>query len=224
MFDSVLVMFDDVPVLFVANALGTTAFALSGGLAGVRAGLDVFGVCVVAAVVGLAGGVMRDVLIGIPPQTFRDWRYLAIVVAAGIAVSLVHPFLARMQRPVDVLDAAGLAVFCISGALTALEHRVGASEAVVLGMVTGVGGGIVRDLLVDEIPVVLRSELYAIPALIGASIYVIPQSLGHSSVAWAAAGAVTCFVVRLVGMHFRLDAPRPVAMPRPSGNEHISPD
>jgi uncharacterized membrane protein YeiH len=199
----------DLPVLFAANLLGTFAFGLSGGMAGVRAKLDVFGVLVLAAVVGLAGGITRDLLIGIPPQTFRDWRYLAVVAAAGILTSIAHPFLARMQRPVDVLDAAGLAVFCVSGARTALQHHVGAVEAVVLGMVTAVGGGIVRDLFVDEIPTVLRSELYAIPALIGATIFVLPRHYGHDGLVWPIAGAITCFAIRLVGMHYGIDAPKP---------------
>ena len=199
----------DIPVLFAANLIGTFAFGLSGGMAGVRAGLDVFGVLVLAAVVGLAGGITRDLLIGIPPQTFRDWRFLAVVAAAGVLTSIAHPFLARMQRPVDVLDAFGLAVFCVSGALTALQHHVGPVEAVVLGMVTAVGGGIVRDLFVDEIPTVLRSELYAIPALIGATIFVIPRHLHHDALLWPIAGALTCFLIRLFGMHYGIDAPRP---------------
>jgi uncharacterized membrane protein YeiH len=211
----------DLPVLLTANLLGTFAFGLSGGMAGVRAGLDVFGVLVLAAVVGLAGGITRDLLIGIPPQTFRDWHFLAVVAAAGVLTSVAHPFLARMQRPVDVLDAAGLAVFCVSGALAALRHDVGSVEAVVLGMVTAVGGGIVRDLLVDEIPTVLRSELYAIPALIGATIFVLPRHYGSDALVWPIAGAISCFLIRLVGMHYGIDAPKPRAPRR--GPEQLAP-
>ena len=137
-------------LLLVLNLAGTFVFGLSGGLAGVRARLDVFGVVVLAVVVGIAGGITRDVLIGIPPQTFRDWRYLVVASAAGLVTFVAHSALKRLQRPILVLDAAGLALFCVTGASTALDHHVGAVEAVVLGAITGVGGGVLRDILVRD--------------------------------------------------------------------------
>src|SRR6476469_7788061 len=143
-------------LLLVLNLAGTFVFGLSGGLAGVRARLDVFGIAVLAVVVGLAGGITRDLLIGIPPQTFRDWRYLAIAGAAGVFTFVAHATLSRLERPVLVLDAAGLALFCVTGASTALDYRVPPVEAIVLGAITGVGGGVLRDILLREIPIVLR--------------------------------------------------------------------
>src|SRR4051794_13075559 len=160
----------DPTLILVLNLAGTFVFGISGGLAAVRERLDLFGVVVLAAVVGLAGGITRDLLIGIPPQTFRDWRYLAVAGGAGLVTFVAHHALARLERPILVLDAAGLSVFCVTGASTALDHRLGTVEAVVLGAVTGVGGGMLRDILVREIPVVLRAGLYAIPALVGAAI------------------------------------------------------
>ena len=157
----------DPMLLLVLSLAGTFVFGLSGGLAGVRAKLDVFGVVVLAVVVGLAGGVTRDVLIGIPPAAFRDWRYLAVAGAAGLVTVLAHAALTRLERPILVLDAAGLALFCVTGASTALDHGVGSVGAAVLGAITGVGGGVLRDVLVRQVPVVLRSGLYAIPALGG---------------------------------------------------------
>src|SRR5206468_4624241 len=162
----------DPTLLLVLNLVGTFVFGLSGGMAGVRAQLDVFGAVVLAVVVGLAGGIIRDLLIGTPPATFRDWRYLAVAGGAGLVTTLAHPAINRLRRPIQVLDAAGLALFCVTGAATALAYRLGVAEAVILGAITGIGGGMLRDVLVREIPTVLRGGLYAIPALVGAGIVV----------------------------------------------------
>src|SRR4051794_14424348 len=199
----------DPTLLLVLNLAGTFVFGLSGGLAGVRARLDAFGVVVLAVVVGVAGGITRDVLIGIPPQTFRDWRYLAVAGGAGAVVVTAHPALERLEHSILVLDAAGLALFCVTGASTALDYHVGAVEAIVLGAITGVGGGVLRDLLVGEIPVVLRTGLYAIPALIGAAIVTGASESGSQNVAVAIIAAAVCFLIRLAGIHFDLNVPQP---------------
>jgi uncharacterized membrane protein YeiH len=195
-------------LLLVLNLAGTFVFGLSGGLAAVRAQLDVFGVVVLAVVVGLAGGITRDLLIGIPPQTFRDWRYLVVAGSAGLVTFVAHPVLKRLERPILVFDAAGLALFCVTGASTALDHQVGAVEAVVLGAITGVGGGALRDVLLSEIPVVLRSGLYAIPALAGAAIVVGAAKGGTHHLAFPIIGAAVCFAIRLAGIYFNLNVPR----------------
>src|SRR5512132_3210850 len=140
-------------LLLVLNLAGTFAFGLSGGMAGVRARLDLFGVVVLAVVVGLAGGITRDLLIGVQPATIRDWRYLG---GAGLVTLFAYPLLSRIGGPIDVLDAAGLALFCVTGASTALEFGLAAAPAVILGAITGIGGGVLRDILVRQIPVVLR--------------------------------------------------------------------
>lgn len=198
----------DPTLLLVLDLAGTFVFGLSGGLAGVQKRLDMFGVVVLAVVVGLAGGITRDLLIGIPPQTFRDWRYLAVAGGAGLVTFIAHPVLERLARPVLVLDAAGLALFCVTGASTALDHHVGAVEAVVLGAITGVGGGVIRDVLVGEIPVVLRTGLYAIPALMGAAVVVGASSGGSHDLVYPLVGAAVCLCVRLAGLYFDLDVPR----------------
>jgi uncharacterized membrane protein YeiH len=195
-------------LLLVLNLAGTFAFGLSGGMAGVRARLDLFGVVVLAVVVGLAGGVTRDLLIGVPPTTFRDWRYLAVAGGAGLVTFLAHPLLSRIGRPIDVLDAAGLAVFCVTGASTALDHGLAAASAVILGAITGIGGGILRDILVGQIPTVLREGLYAIPALIGAAIIVGAARVGAHGPAAPIIGAASCFVIRLAGLTLDLNLPR----------------
>jgi uncharacterized membrane protein YeiH len=191
------------------NLLGTFVFGLSGGLAAVRARFDIFGVLVLSAVVGLAGGIVRDVLIGVPPATFRDSHYLVAVAAAGVVCFFAGPAVARLQRSVLVFDAMGLAVFCVTGATTALSHGLGPVQATVLGAITGIGGGMLRDILLDEIPVVLRHELYAIPALLGAAVVAIAHVAGGTDAAFLLIGAVLCLSLRLVGLRYGLEAPAP---------------
>jgi uncharacterized membrane protein YeiH len=204
----------DPTLLLVLNLVGTFVFGLSGGLAAVRARLDLFGVVVLAFAVGLAGGITRDLLIGIPPTTFRDWRYLAVAGGAGLVTFLASTTLRRYGRPIDILDAGGLSLFCVTGAASALAHRVGAPEAVILGAITGIGGGILRDIFVREIPVVLREGLYAIPALLGATVVVVAWESGTRGLAFPIMGATVCFAIRLVGLYRDIDIPTAPQDPR----------
>ena len=197
----------DPTLLLVLNLVGTFVFGLSGGMAGVRKQLDLFGAVVLAVVVGIAGGTIRDLLIGTPPQTFRDWRYLAVAGGAGLLTTLAHPTINRLQRPVDVLDAAGLALFCVTGAATALAHRLGVVDSVILGAITGIGGGMLRDILVREIPSVLRGGLYAIPALVGAGIVVLAYHAGDRTVTFPIVGATACFLMRMAGLRYGIGLP-----------------
>jgi uncharacterized membrane protein YeiH len=199
---------DETLVLWL-NLFGTFAFGISGGLAAVRARLDVFGVLVLAAVCGLAGGVVRDLLIGAPPATFRESSYLAAVGAAGLVCFFAWLVIERLQRSVLVFDAVGLAVFCVTGASKGLEHGLGPVQAVLLGLITGIGGGMLRDVLLGEVPVVLRQELYAIPAMAGAAVVAVADVAGGSSGVFLLIGAVVCFSLRLAGLRFGLDAPAP---------------
>ena len=163
-------MVDDSPLLLVLELGGIFVFALSGGLVAVRKHLDIFGVLVLAGTTGLGGGFLRDVLIdATPPAALSDWRYLLVPVAAGLTTFWFHPTLGRMERVVNVLDAAGLGLFCVTGALKALEFGLGPVPAALMGMVTGIGGGMARDLLAGRVPIVFSSELYATPALAGAA-------------------------------------------------------
>jgi uncharacterized membrane protein YeiH len=199
----------DATLILWLNLLGTFVFGLSGGLAAVRARLDVFGVVVLAAVVGLAGGVVRDLLIGVPPATFRDWRYLAAVGAAAAFCFFAGGAVERVHRSVLFFDAIGLAVFCVTGASKALDNHLGAIQAMILGAITGIGGGMLRDILLRDVPTVLRHELYAIPALAGAAVVAIAHVAGTDSGLFTVLGAVVCFAMRLVGLHYGIDAPAP---------------
>jgi uncharacterized membrane protein YeiH len=204
----------EAPVLLVLDLVGTSAFALNGALTAVRAAnLDVVGVVTLGIITAVGGGIIRDILLGaLPPATFVDWRYLAVATAGGLTAFLFSRGLSRFTNPIDLLDAAGLSLFAVTGAGKALELGVGPMQAIILGTVTGVGGGTVRDVLIRQVPSVLSSGLYAIPALVGAALLVVVTSSGVSHVLGApvALGAAgVCFVIRMVGLHFRLNAPRP---------------
>src|SRR5690242_2843295 len=196
------------PTLILAlNLAGTFVFGLSGGLAAVRGRLDLFGVLVLSAVVALAGGITRDLLIGTPPATFRDWRYLAAAGAAGMVCYFAGPALERRQRSILFFDALGLGLFCVTGATKALDFRLGPVQAILLGAITGIGGGMLRDVLLRDVPTVLRHELYAIPALLGAAILVVAQKAGATSPIFPVIAVVVCVVVRLVGLKYGVDVP-----------------
>lgn len=198
----------DPTLLLWLNLVGTFVFGLSGGLAAVQARLDVFGVIVLSAVVALTGGVVRDLLIGVPPETFRDWRYLAAAGAAGVVCFFAAPSVDRRQRGVQGFDAIGLGLFCVSGASKALDFGLGPVQAVLLGAITGIGGGMLRDVLLREVPTVLRQDLYAIPALVGGAVAVIAREAGSYSVWFPLLGAALCFAVRMAGVHYGIEAPR----------------
>lgn len=180
---------------------GTFVFALSGATAGVKHRLDLFGVLVLSFAAGNSGGMARDVLIGaLPPVAIGDWRYIAVSILAGLITFFWYRIINRLSSPVLVFDAAGLALFAVSGASKALAFGVGPVGALMLGMLTGIGGGMVRDVLVREIPAVLRTELYAVAALIGAAVVVVGQMLAVPPIAAASAGAVLCFGLRFMAM------------------------
>ncbi|NJC71330.1 trimeric intracellular cation channel family protein [Planosporangium thailandense] len=204
-------MTSEPPLLLALDLTGTFAFGLNGALTAVRAArLDVVGVVALGMITALGGGVIRDVLIGsIPPATFRDWRYFALAAGGGLIAFALSKRLQRLETPITVLDAIGLSVFAVIGASKALAFGLGIGPAVLLGAVTGVGGGTIRDTLVRRIPSVLHSDLYAIPALVGAAITVATARLGVYSLPAALGAATVCFLIRMLGVRYGLDAPKP---------------
>lgn len=210
----------DVNLQVLLDILGVFVFALSGGLVAVRKGLDLVGVVVLAWVAGLGGGIMRDVFLGAtPPVGISDWRLLAPVVLAGALTflwqrRLRHAYLDRAQgrmslltRSVRTLDAVGLAFFAVSGSLKALDYETGALAAVLLGVITAVGGGALRDALAGQVPEVLRRELYAVPALIGATVVVLADHWGHLNQVVIWGSVVLVFVIRMTAVALNLNAP-----------------
>ena len=194
----------------VLDLVGIFVFSISGALVAVRKGLDVFGVLVLAGTTGLGGGFLRDVLIdATPPAALSDWRYLMVPVAAGLMTFTYHPTLGRMERLVNVFDAFGLALFCVAGALKAVDYGLGPLPAALLGMTTGIGGGMVRDVLAGRVPVVFRGELYATPALAGALVAVVLDRTDVPFTLAAVAGAAVCLAWRLLAIWRRWEAPKP---------------
>jgi uncharacterized membrane protein YeiH len=180
---------------------GTFVFALSGALAGVKRALDLFGVLVLSFAAANSGGIIRDVLIGaVPPGAIGDWRYLGVSLFAGLITFCFSSVIVRMSHPVLMFDAAGLAFFAVAGASKALAYGLHPVMAIVLGMVTGIGGGIVRDVLLAEIPMVLRAELYAVAALLAAAIVVIGHLLQLPVAPVTAVALVACFSLRVMAI------------------------
>jgi uncharacterized membrane protein YeiH len=190
---------DKLPI--VLDLTGTFVFALSGALAGARRELDLFGVLVLSFAAGNSGGITRDLLIGaVPPGAVGDWRYLGVSLLAGLVTFYFSPLIVRMSNPILVFDAAGLALFAVTGASKALAHGLNPVMAMVLGMVTGIGGGMVRDVLLAEIPTVLRAELYAVAALAAAAIVVIGHMLQLPVAPVTAVALVSCFLLRVMAI------------------------
>lgn len=183
------------------DAIGTFVFALSGAAAGIKARLDVFGVLVLSFAAASSGGIIRDLLIGsVPPAAIKIWWYPVVAFAAGLVMFYWHPRFHRLRGTILVLDAAGLAVFSVAGTLKALAFDMSPVQAPLLGMLTGIGGGMVRDLLVNEIPTVLRSEMYALAALGGAIVVTGGHALQFHPAAATIIGALLCFTLRMIAI------------------------
>lgn len=196
-------------LLLVLDLGGTFVFALSGAMAGVKHRFDVFGVMVVSFAAANSGGILRDLLIGAtPPPGLADWRYVAAAVLAGLVTVRWAATIDRLRDSVLLFDAGGLALFAVSGTLKALAFGLGPVAAVLLGMLTGIGGGMVRDLLTGVVPSVLRGDVYALAALAGAAVVVVAKLVHVASTPAALAGAACCFAVRLIAIrrHWQLPA------------------
>lgn len=186
---------------YILDLAGTFVFALSGAMAGVRHKLDIFGVLVLSFAAANTGGITRDILIGaVPPGAINDWHYLGVSLVAGLLTFYFPSAIAQRWNPVLLFDAAGLALFAVSGAHKALVYGLNPIMATLLGMLTGIGGGMARDILLAEIPTVLRSDLYAVAALAGAAIVVIASLLQLPSGAAALVGAALCFGLRVLAI------------------------
>jgi uncharacterized membrane protein YeiH len=194
----------------IANALfttfdlaGTFVFALSGATRAVEHKLDLFGVLVLCFAAGNSGGIARDIMIGsIPPAAITDWTYFAVSILAGLVTFLWYPLINKLSSPVLLFDAAGLSLFVAAGTDKALAFHVGPVAAILFGTLTGIGGGMMRDVLLREIPTVLRTDIYALAALIGATAIIGGHAMHLPSFTSASFGAVLCFGIRLGAMHY----------------------
>jgi len=201
----------DIPLEPVLELVGVFVGAMSGALAAVRKQFDVFGILVLAWAAGLGGGMLRDVLIGaVPPVGISNWRFIVTAAAGATLIYFFHPRLERARRFIVVLDAGALALFSVVGTTKGLEYGTTLTAAVLVGVMTGVGGGVLRDLLSGEVPVVLHHrQLYAIPALLGSSATALLWWLGALSTEASVAVVLGVFALRVGALRFQLKAPGP---------------
>jgi uncharacterized membrane protein YeiH len=197
-------------LLLVLDLVGIAVFGVSGALAGVDKKLDLFGVLFLSVATALGGGFIRDALIGATPAAaLTDGRYLLVPVVVGLIVFYVHPKMARLSRVFLLVDAAGLGLFAVAGVRKALDFGVPAVGACVIGLLTAIGGGLLRDVLVREIPTVLHREIYATAGLLAAVIVVVGDKAEFNNVATASLAIAVAFGIRVVSRWKQWSAPLP---------------
>jgi uncharacterized membrane protein YeiH len=190
------------PFLVALDLLGTFVFALSGAAAGVKSKLDLFGLMVLAFAAGNAGGITRDLLIGaVPPSAISDWRYLGVSLLAGLVTFFWYPDIDVRRRPVLLFDGAGLALFAVTGTEKALAAGLNPVMAIFMGVLTGIGGGMLRDVLVNQTPTVLQADIYALAALAAGVVVVIGHVLHYPAFAMMTVGALLCFWLRVMAIY-----------------------
>ncbi|MBZ5569870.1 MAG: trimeric intracellular cation channel family protein [Acidobacteriia bacterium] len=202
--------FHSAHLLLAIDLIGTALFAAEGASAASQAHLDLFGVLVLSFAMALGGGIIRDLLIGdVPPSAIRDWRYAATALTAGAFLFLLHTTTAAMNFwLLATLDAAGLAFFAVAGAAKALDFGLHPLPAIIMGGITGVGGGTIRDIFLAQIPVVLRSEIYATAALLGAAVTILLLKAKLPPAMASTLGIVACFAVRMLAVYHHWNLPR----------------
>ncbi|OEJ41085.1 hypothetical protein AR457_10890 [Streptomyces agglomeratus] len=193
------------------DLVGIFVFAISGALLAVRKNFDVFGIAVLAEVTALGGGLFRDLIIGaVPPAAFTDLGYFTTPLIAAALVFFLHPEVERIQGAVNAFDAAGLGLFCVTGTTKAYDYGLGLTASAALGLATAVGGGVLRDVLANEVPSLLRwdRDLYAVPAIVGAAMVALCLRFDALNALTSGIAVVTAFTLRLLAMHFHWRAPR----------------
>nr|WP_152893376.1 trimeric intracellular cation channel family protein [Streptomyces adustus] len=193
------------------DLIGIFVFAISGALLAVRKNFDVFGIAVLAEVTALGGGLFRDLIIGaVPPAAFTDLGYFVTPLLAALLVVFLHPHVERIQTGVNVFDAAGLGLFCVTGTTKAYAYGLGLPQSAALGLATAVGGGVLRDVLANEVPSLLRwdRDLYAVPAMVGATMVAVCIRYDVLTPTASGFAALTAFVLRLLAMKYHWRAPR----------------
>ena len=197
----------DLPLIL--DLLGVFFFAVSGSLLAARKGFDLVGSVLLGSMVGLGGGVVRDIILNQgPPAAFTNQLYLVPPLAAAALVYFTVKNVQRSGRLLFMFDAGGLALFCVTGTLKALEAGMNPVASILLGVTTAVGGGILRDITANDVPKVFDpKDLYAIPALVGAALTTVMWHLGWLNLATGTAAAVVVFTLRLLALRFGWHAP-----------------
>ena len=197
-------------IVLVADLAGTAVFAAEGAITAMQSGRDLLGVMVLSFVVALGGCVIRDLLIGAtPPNAVRDWRYPALAFLTGLLTFIFHAEARNLSAPLLMaLDAAGLALFAVAGAQKALSYGIGSFISTLMGTITGVGGGVVRDILLARVPMVLVADIYASAAFVGGVVLVVGRRFGLSPMAAALLSGVACFTLRVASVTYGWQLPK----------------
>ena len=197
-------------LIALLDITGIFLFSAEGALAAIRSNLDLLGVMVLSFVTALGGGVIRDLIIGAtPPSAFSDRRYSLTAFAAALVTFVLFEHVARIPAAlIQTLDAAGLSLFAVAGAEKALAFKIDPLSAILLGGITGVGGGTIRDVLLARIPLVLHSDIYATAALLAAAIVVVGRALRIPAAGAAVAGGIACFALRILSLHLHWSLPK----------------
>lgn len=195
--------------LVVLDLFGVFVFALSGGFDAAKHKLDILGIMVLAIATGVGGGIMRDVLLGVnPPAAFTDETYLLTCLAGALVVVFFAGRVEKHYEWVRYADAIGLGVFAAIGAAKAMDFGLGWVGVLMISAMTATGGGMIRDLLVREIPMILRADFYASAAIIGGLSFLLAHKLGLDMQFQMAVSALTAIVARLIAMRFGLSLPK----------------
>lgn len=197
-----------IDVIYILDLFGTFAFAISGALAGIRKQMDIYGVVVLGCVTAVGGGTLRDMLLGrIPPFIFNDYTYISVAICAALLVFFFHHTVAKIFNLLLVMDAFGLAVFTLIGISIGLEHQIGYPGAVLMGIMTGTVGGMIRDILQREIPLVLQRTVYASACLAGGILYSFLSILHVDETINILVSATLIFGIRLLAITRKWNLP-----------------
>ncbi len=197
-------------IIYILDLIGTAAFAASGAWVGVRKHMDLFGVLVLGTVTAVGGGTLRDLLLGdIPPFSLQDEVYIYIAITVALVVFINRRRFKLFEKPLLYFDAIGLGTFVVIGTTKAMEFQLGALGAVLMGVMTGTAGGVLRDLLANQVPLILRREIYASACFAGGALLVILEMAGVALPAAALLAAGTVIIVRLLAIHYDWSLPKP---------------
>lgn len=197
-------------IILAADLTGTTVFAIEGAQSAISGNLDLLGVMIIAFIASLGGGVMRDLLIGFtPPSAIRDWRYPALTFSAGLLTFIFHSTVQEIPHALMlVLDAAGLSLFAVAGVEKALLYKAHPFVAVLMGTVGAVGGGVIRDVLLNRVPAILQTDIYATAALFGTAVVMIGRRAGLSDGTSGLLGGLSCFGLRMLALQYGWHLPK----------------
>jgi uncharacterized membrane protein YeiH len=196
-------------LLYTLDLVGTAAFAASGAWAGIRRRMDLFGVMVLGLVTAIGGGTLRDLLLGDnPPFCFKDESYLYLAIGVSLFTFVLYRQMDNLRQPLLYFDAIGLGTFVVIGTEKALHFNLGFLGAVMMGVITATAGGITRDVLANQIPLILRKEIYASACLAGGALLVALIHLGITRSVALLIAAVTVITVRLLAIHYNWALPR----------------